>query len=112
VSDPARLRAEARAAVEDRSNWVGVSSASVWELAIKSAQGKLRIDFDLRAAVESAAFASIPVTVEHAAAVAELPLLHRDPFDRMLVVQARIEGLTIVTRDIEIEQYDVPVLAA
>ena len=87
-----------------------VSAASIWELELKQAAGKLRIDADLAERVLASGFRSLPITFEHAAAAARLPILHRDPFDRMLVAQARLEGLTLVTSDVRIRQYDVPVL--
>lgn len=85
---------------------VFVSAASVWEVSIKVALGKLEADpSELLAAIEPAGFELLPITGLHAAAVAALPLLHRDPFDRMLAAQARTEPLILLTNDTVLEQY-------
>jgi len=85
---------------------VFVSAASVWEVSIKVALGKLEADpSELLAAIEPAGFELLPITGLHAAAVAALPLLHRDPFDRMLVAQARTEPLILLTNDTVLQQY-------
>jgi PIN domain nuclease of toxin-antitoxin system len=89
-----------------------VSAASTWELAIKSALGKLRLPADVASAIRAAGFDELEVTIDHGMTAGELPLHHRDPFDRMLVAQARLEGLTIVTRDPSFEPYGVPLLTA
>jgi PIN domain nuclease of toxin-antitoxin system len=107
-----RLSAEAREAIMSRHNEVAVSVASLWELAIKQSLGKLRIEADLREHVRYNNFAELPVLGEHASAVRTLPRNHGDPFDRLLVAQARCEGLTLVTRDRRLASYDVPVLKA
>lgn len=112
LSNPAALRSEARAAVESRRSPVLVSAASAWEIGVKTAVGKLRIPHDLAEQLRTKRFTPLPVTVEHGLRVGELPLLHKDPFDRLLVAQAQLEGLTIVTRDPRIGRYDVATLAA
>jgi PIN domain nuclease of toxin-antitoxin system len=90
---------------------VYVSSATVWEVAIKQAIGKLIEPADLPERIRDSGFRQLPITAEHAIEAGRLPLIHRDPFDRMLVAQARRENLTVVTRDAEIQKYDVAVLA-
>ena len=89
-----------------------MSAASAWELAIKKALGKLDVPDDLEAKLEHHRFAPLPVTVAHALHAGDLPRHHGDPFDRMLVAQAQLEGLTIVTRDPRFAPYGVPLLAA
>ncbi len=89
---------------------VFVSSASAWEMAIKSALGKLTVRTPLQQIIDDNQFTALPIAVAHAAATRALPLLHRDPFDRMLVAQARIEGLTIVSKDKLLRKYKVPVV--
>lgn len=89
---------------------VFVSAASAWEVAIKVALGKLSVPSSVEQAVEDSRFSKLPVTFAHAAAVAELPLHHGDPFDRMLIAQALTEGLTLVSADRHLEAYSVPVL--
>jgi PIN domain nuclease of toxin-antitoxin system len=85
------------------------SVASLWEIAIKSALGKLEAPDDLPALVESRGFEMLGVTSEHAWAVRELPHHHRDPFDRLLIAQARVERLPILTADPAFSRYDVEV---
>ena len=101
----------ARAAIEDDDNLVMVSAATGLEIAIKRALGKLDApDVELAAAGEG--FGELPITIAHAVASAELPAHHRDPFDRLLVAQARLESLTLVTADTAIGRYDVATLDA
>jgi PIN domain nuclease of toxin-antitoxin system len=93
-------------------NEVYVSVASIWEAEIKAATGKLRLDADLQAEPAEHGFALLDINARHAVAAARLPLHHRDPFDRMLVAQAQLEGLTLVTRDPVFDRYPVAVLRA
>ena len=86
------------------------SAASIWEIAIKRAQGKLNAPEDLLDTMEQRGFIELPVLSGHAIVAGALPPHHRDPFDRMIVAQAQSEGLTVVTRDERIAAYDVPVL--
>lgn len=110
VRAPLAEAAEAR--ISQRLERALVSIASVWEVAIKSATGKLRPPEDFADAVRDAGFDLLPISVEHTRAVRDLPLHHRDPFDRMLVAQAQVEGLTLITRDTRLAEYDVRVLNA
>jgi PIN domain nuclease of toxin-antitoxin system len=93
-----------------RGEVVYVSAASAWEIAIKIQLGKLRIPGPVEAAVEESRFSKLPVTFAHAAATLDLPEHHRDPFDRILIAQARVEGLSIVTADRKFEPYGAPVV--
>ena len=106
------LSDDARAAISDGRTAVRVSAASAWEIAIKKALGKLQAPDDLPEQLERHRFQPLPITVQHGLAVADLPLLHGDPFDRMLAAQARLESLTLVTRDERLAAYGVPTLAA
>jgi PIN domain nuclease of toxin-antitoxin system len=90
---------------------VYVSAATLWEVGIKQALGKLKEPDDLPERIRDSGFTELAITFDHAIAAARLPLIHRDPFDRMLVAQARCEDLMLVSRDPEIQSYDVPVLA-
>jgi PIN domain nuclease of toxin-antitoxin system len=112
IADQPELAVEARAAIADPDNIVGVSTATIWELAIKQAAGRLEFDGDFAEELEANRFDILPIALDHAMAAATLPPHHNDPFDRMLIAQAQIERLTIVTRDRRIPQYGVPVLAA
>jgi len=91
---------------------VYLSPATVWEITIKQSIGKLTGPDNLPEIVVDAGFRSLPITAEHAVIAGRLPLLHRDPFDRMLIAQARCEGLFLVTRDPQIHRYDVALLRA
>jgi PIN domain nuclease of toxin-antitoxin system len=98
VSDPKKLPPQARRQIDEAA--VFVSAASIWEVSIKAALGKLTADpGQLLAEIEPAGFRLLPVTGQHAAAVALLPALHNDPFDRMLVAQAKTEPLILLTND-------------
>lgn len=98
VSEPKKLPTQARRRIEEAE--VFVSAASIWEVSIKTALGKLAADpSELLAELEPAGFRLLPVTGEHAAAVALLPPVHNDPFDRMLVAQAKTEPLILLTND-------------
>jgi PIN domain nuclease of toxin-antitoxin system len=105
------LTTPARAAIADPENLVVVSAASVWEASIKRALGKLDAPGGLADVVVTSGFEPLAITHAHADAAGELPPHHRDPFDRMLVAQARTEGLTIVTRDRAFDDYDVARMA-
>ena len=91
---------------------VHVSTASAWEISIKAALGRLETDRRLDDVVGGSGFEELPIRFSHAAAVRHLPPHHRDPFDRMLVGQAQVEGLTIVTRDAALTRYEVEILPA
>jgi PIN domain nuclease of toxin-antitoxin system len=107
-ADDPRLSAVFRAAVAFPESEVFVSAASAWEIGIKRASGKLQIGASVAHTILRHAFIALPVTVEHAEWAGSLPLLHRDPFDRLLVAQAQLEGLVLVTVDDQILRYQVP----
>jgi PIN domain nuclease of toxin-antitoxin system len=109
IEDVPRLKRGIRASITG-ADAVFVSAASAWEIAIKQALGKLRIPAVIEEGIEQSGFSPLPIEFRHAAAVAELPLHHGDPFDRMLIAQARVEGATLVTHDRQFERYGVPVL--
>lgn len=87
-----------------------VSAASGWEVALKMRAGKIRLPGPFADAVTESRMDPLPVTLLHAAAAAELPDYHADPFDRLLVAQARLEGLTLVSHDRRLEPYKIPIL--
>jgi len=111
ADDPA-LGEHGRELISTPENLIFFSAASVWEIRIKQGIGKLDLPADFAEALAGQAFEPLAVNVAHAHAVRELPLLHRDPFDRVLIAQARLERLTILTRDQVIAQYDVPTVLA
>lgn len=113
LSAPTKLPARAAAALRDPTNTVFVSAASVWEIAIKAALGKLSADLDEIVGTSlEVGFEELPVTLAHARRVHSLPARHRDPFDRMLVAQALEEGLTLVSHDALVTAYGAPTLWA
>lgn len=111
-----KLGPRARRAIELDAASVWVSAVSAWEIAIKLSAGRLVLRVPLQqwmpAELERNGFSTLAVSVAHAVGVASLPDHHDDPFDRLLIVQARFEGLTIVTSDTAFDDYDVPVLDA
>lgn len=94
----------------DQDPDVYVSSATAWEVSIKQALGKLSPP-DLPEKIRDSGFRHLSITADHGIAAGRLPMHHRDPFDRILIAQAHIEGLTLVTRDVHIQKYDVSILA-
>lgn len=109
VADPGKLPARVTDLILTQDNEVYVSAASAWEMAIKAGTGRLRLGADVdrfvREQREAAGFAPLPIDEESALHVTRLPVLHRDPFDRMLVSQAIVHGLTILTPDPLVTQY-------
>ena len=103
-----RLRFDTYEAINDSANDIFVSVVSVWELEIKRAYGRFQFPDNLVQRIDGAGFAELPVNFRHAEIAAGLPLIHRDPFDRMLIAQAQAEGLTLVTDDSQIARYEVP----
>ena len=116
ASDPERLTADVRGAIIDPKNDVFISAAVIWEVVIKHALGKLRLPASpvtyLPALVAQLGFHHLPITHEHALMIAALPTHHRDPFDRMIIAQARFEGMTLISIDRNIAKYGVQYLAA
>jgi PIN domain nuclease of toxin-antitoxin system len=113
---PRRLRPEVRDRFVDPASTLLLSAASSWEIAIKYALGKLPLPEPpaayIPARMRRDAVDGLPVTHAHALHVATLPRLHGDPFDRVLVAQAQLEGIPLVTADPHIEQYDVDIVQA
>ncbi len=109
---PDRIPPAARAAIAEPANDVLVSVASLWEIAIKHALGRLVLPLDrLPALIAELGCTVLPIALPHAFAAGALPRHHADPFDRMLIAQARHEGLTLVTVNTMFAHYDVPILA-
>jgi PIN domain nuclease of toxin-antitoxin system len=104
-----RLAPGAREAIKEGAEAVVVSAATVWEIEIKRALAKLRAPEDVTGLVDESGFERLMITFEHANEAGRLPLHHGDPFDRMLIAQARVEGLTLATADARLRRYDVPV---
>lgn len=88
-----------------------ISVVSIWEMRLKASLKKLDLPKELRAVLDEQPVEQLPALSDHAHAFGDLPLHHRDPFDRMLVAQALVEGLTLVTRDENMKAYGVPILS-
>lgn len=104
-----RIGGEARRAIGG-ADQVLVSAASAWEVALKTAIGRLRLKDPFAALVARSGFEELPIAFRHAQRLKSLPVHHADPFDRMLIAQAQEEGLLLVTHDRGLEPYEVPVL--
>lgn len=112
LTSPDRLSAAAAEAIEDVENRVYVSVVSPWEISIKTSRGNLPALNDLGPKLDDMHFDLLPIALPHAKAIESLPRHHGDPFDRMLIAQAQIEGLTIVTSDRQMRRYPVALLPA
>jgi PIN domain nuclease of toxin-antitoxin system len=110
--EPARLSPTAADAIEDGANEIFVSVVSAWEIEIKRAKGKLPVSVPLHDALAEQRFKTLAVTLPCVLAVESLPRRHHDPFDRMLIAQAQLEGMTLVTSDREVRHYPVATLPA
>ena len=99
LTDPAKLSRPAREAITNAENLVFVSAASIWEMTIKSDLGKLEMPDDLTQQMQAERFEELPIRISDARLVATLPAFHRDPFDRMLIAQAKNNSLTLVSHD-------------
>jgi PIN domain nuclease of toxin-antitoxin system len=111
LESPERLTRQAQQTIADPRNQVFFSAASIWELALKAAKGKLRLPETFLDDLITNGFDPLPVRVEHAMAVITMiGSEHADPFDRMLLSQAKIEGLLLVTRDAHLKAYGIPLL--
>lgn len=112
ADNPHQLSDDARLAIASGRNTLFVSHASLWELQIKISMGKLSLPSSPEELVKRSRCHLLPIAVSHINAIASLPHHHADPFDRMLLAQAKVETLTIITRDKAMKDYAVNVLAA
>jgi PIN domain nuclease of toxin-antitoxin system len=116
IQEPDILEEAAREAIADPDTEVYVSSAVAWEIAIKHAKGNLPLPLApliyVPARMKALGFIDLPITQEHALAVSSLPAIHADPFDRIMIAQAQIEGLALVTRDARVLAYSVKTMKA
>lgn len=111
LSDDARLSSPARQAIVAGETLVFVSAATAWEITIKKALGKLSAPDNYEEELARHRFTPLDISTAHALAVGTLPPIHDDPFDRLLIAQAKVERLRLVTADARILRYDVPTLA-
>lgn len=110
LSDDRRFGEAAADLITDGSNQVLLSSVVVWEVAIKRSLGKLDAPSDFAATLLDAGAQGLPIGIGHAEAVGELPWHHRDPFDRLLIAQATMEGGVVVSSDDALRPYGVPLV--
>jgi len=110
LDDSPSLPEPARNAIADIDNLIIIGAAVVWEIRIKQALGKLKIAPNFYDVIKQQGFEMLSITSDHAYAVGNLPKHHRDPFDRILIAQAKLEGLTVVTHDAVFKKYQIPVL--
>lgn len=110
LDDNPALSGAARSAISNADNLIVLSSVVIWEIRIKQALGKVEIDPDFYHVIKNQGFVQLSISSDHAYAVGDLPMHHRDPFDRMIIAQAMIEGLRVVTHDRIFKKYDIPVL--
>jgi PIN domain nuclease of toxin-antitoxin system len=114
--EPERLGVTARSILTSRANGLFLSIATAWEMAVKHSRGKLELPVDpadyVRTRLSISQVTLLPVTLDHIAALSSLPERHRDPFDRMLVAQAKVEGLSLVTADPHVLAYPVATIDA
>ena len=114
IADDEQLSVAAREAISDPDNEILVSAASAWEIAIKVGLGRLKLPAPAKRFVprqlQRNGFVSLPIQLEHALAVEDLPKHHKDPFDRLLVAQSRVDKLTLVTNDPLIQRYNIQTL--
>jgi PIN domain nuclease of toxin-antitoxin system len=114
TSSSKRLSPTARALISDLDNRLFFSAASIWELAIKQALRKKDFQVDariLRRELLNLGYTELPIASNHAVAIDSLPLIHRDPFDRIIIVQATLEGITLLTVDEIVARYPGPIKA-
>ena len=109
---PTLLSQEAESLIADRSNRIYFSAATIWEVAIKNALNKPDFGVDpevLRQSLLANGYLELPITSAHAAAMRNLPPIHKDPFDRILIAQATLEGITLLTTDRKVARYSGPI---
>jgi PIN domain nuclease of toxin-antitoxin system len=112
AGEPRRLSRKARMLIENRDNELLFSAASLWEVAIKRGLGRedFRVDARLlRRGLLDNGYSELPIMSDHVVATESLPLIHKDPFDRILVAQATVEGITLLTVDSLVSQYPGPI---
>lgn len=110
LDDSAYLPDMERSAIADSGNLIVVSAAVIWEIRIKQALGKLEIPSNFLRVIRDQGFELLSITADHAYAAGDLPMHHRDPFDRMIIAQAKMEGLKVITHDMMFKKYDVSIL--
>ncbi len=109
---PEKISKQAYKIIKDKSNVLYVSSVSFWEMAIKKGLGRLTLPHNLLEATAAENFKILPIMPEECLGVADLPLIHHDPFDRLLIIQAKLHDLVLITQDKTIAEYPVVIIRA
>lgn len=112
AGEPAKLSAAARRLINDPQNELQFSAVSLWEIAIKRGLGRKDFQVDarlLRRGLLDNGYIELPITSDHVVAIESLPPMHKDPFDRLLVAQATVEGITLLTLDATVAEYPGPI---
>jgi PIN domain nuclease of toxin-antitoxin system len=112
LTTPEKIHAKAQKIIRDKSNDIFISSASFWEMSIKKSLGRLTIPHNIMETTTSENFKILPILPEECIGVADLPMLHSDPFDRLLIIQAKLQNLVFITKDKKIAEYPVVTLKA
>lgn len=112
LTDPKSISLKARKVISDKEERIYISSASCWEMAIKKGIGRLKFPTNILEILTGEGFEIIPITANESLSVSDLPLIHQDPFDRILIVQAKLNDMILITRDETIMQYPVNALKA
>lgn len=107
-----RLKKDIKNEISNSKNKIFVSVVTIWEISIKRSLKKLKTPFDIEASIKKTDLQIIPIQITHALAVEKLPLHHKDPFDRILISQAKVENLTLITSDQKIWKYNLKLLKA
>lgn len=110
LTEPQQIASKARNIIADKEEPIFISSASFWEMAIKQGLGKLKLPVNIVDILTAEGFAILPIQARECLSVVDLPLLHFDPFDRLLVVQAKLNDMIFITRDEKVMQYPVVTL--
>ncbi|OGT37186.1 MAG: hypothetical protein A3F12_04175 [Gammaproteobacteria bacterium RIFCSPHIGHO2_12_FULL_38_14] len=112
LTQPQKINQKAQQIIQDQSNRIFLSSASFWEMAIKKSIGRLTLPHNLIETITAENFKILPILPEECLGVADLPLLHSDPFDRLIIIQAKLNNMIVITNDQKIAEYPVVIVAA
>lgn len=110
LNNDKRLKSSVRAKIQDDTNQIFVSTASALEMTIKRSRGKLRLKTTVKRSFEISGFEVLDINLDHAVQLEKLPLYHKDPFDRILISQAKVERLVLITDDPKIKKYKISTL--
>ncbi len=112
LTEPEKIHTKARKIIQDKSNEILISTASFWEIAIKKSIGRLTMPHNLLETIALEGFKTLPIMPDECIGVADLPMHHSDPFDRLMIMQAKLYNLVIITRDNKIPEYPVITIKA